>query len=88
MRAARGYWVGLAVFYAGILALVGAFALVAGAGIDEAQRPAIRGPIRRSSRRRHRTCQRPLHPMPSCCSERATISGRGRWRTDLLRRGR
>jgi DNA polymerase-3 subunit epsilon len=43
MRAARGYWVGLAVFYAGILALVGAFALVAGAGIDEAQRPAIRG---------------------------------------------
>jgi DNA polymerase-3 subunit epsilon len=42
MRVTRGFWAWLAVFYAGILAVIGAFAMVAGAGIDEAQRPAIR----------------------------------------------
>ena len=42
MRATRSFWVALAIFYAGILAIIGAFALVAGAGADEAQRPAIR----------------------------------------------
>ncbi len=42
MKVIRSFWVWLAVFYAGMLAVVGAFALVAGAGIDEAQRPAIR----------------------------------------------
>jgi DNA polymerase-3 subunit epsilon len=41
MRTPRSFWVWLAVFYTGVLAIIGAFALVAGAGIDEAHRDAI-----------------------------------------------
>ncbi len=41
MRAARRYWVWLAVFYAGMLAIIGAFALVAGAGLDETHRSSM-----------------------------------------------
>ncbi len=43
MKLARSFWIWLAVFYVGVLAVVGAFALVAGMGIDETQRPAIAG---------------------------------------------
>ena len=43
MRVARGFWIGLAIFYAGVLAIVAAFALVASAGFDEAQRKTIPG---------------------------------------------
>ncbi|MGB8329193.1 MAG: hypothetical protein WCE62_03630, partial [Polyangiales bacterium] len=41
MRVTRSFWVGLAVFYAGLLAIIGAFALVAGAALSEAHRNAI-----------------------------------------------
>ena len=41
MRATRSFWVGLAIFYAGILAIIGVFALVAGATVGEAHRNAI-----------------------------------------------
>ena len=45
MKLARSFWVWLAVAYAGVLVVVAAFALVASAGIDEAQRPAIAGTL-------------------------------------------
>jgi DNA polymerase-3 subunit epsilon len=40
MKAARGFWVWLAVFYFGVLAVIGAFAQVAVVGIDATQRQA------------------------------------------------
>jgi DNA polymerase-3 subunit epsilon len=49
MRVARGFWVWLAVFYAGILAVVAAFALMAGAGLDDAQQAAVASMLARAA---------------------------------------
>ena len=44
-RFPNSFWIWLAAFYAGILVVIGAFALVAGGGVDEAQRQAFLGTL-------------------------------------------
>ena len=42
MKARRAFWLWLAVFYAGIVAVIGAFAVVAALAVGDAPRQALR----------------------------------------------